>query len=249
LYQLQVATTPNFSTLVRNDSGITTLSRDMNNVLTLSTEYYWRVRGRNAMGTGPWSEIRSFTTPVGIPTAPTLLTPAAFATGVPANSPTLSWSAVQGAASYRVQVSLAPDFTTLVSNDTTTATSRTLGNLVGFADYYWRVNAKNSGGTSAYATTRRFTTGEPVALLPHPSGFLSLSALRVGQEMVLRLSLPRAERVTVRWRDLRGRLSAPLRDEMLPAGSHSLRIPGAPAGVGILEIGIGASTRTLFVGP
>jgi hypothetical protein len=55
--------------------------------------------------------------------------------------------------------------------------------------------------------------------------------------------------VTVRWRDLRGRLSAPVRDEMLPAGSHSLRVPGAPAGVGILEIGIGAYTRTLLTAP
>jgi hypothetical protein len=248
-YQLQVATVPNFSALVRNDSGITALSRTVNSVLTPNNEYYWRVRGWNSLGAGPWSEISAFTTVLSIPIAPTLLSPVAFATGVPADSPTLSWSEVQGAISYRLQVSPSSDFTTFVSNDTTMATSRTSGNLAGFTDYYWRVYAKNFKGTSAYSSVRRFTTGEPAALLPHSSGLLSVSALRVGGETVLRLSLPRAERVTVRWRDLRGRLSAPLFDEMFPAGSHSLRMPGAPAGVGVLEIGIGPSRRALLTSP
>jgi hypothetical protein len=217
--------------------------------LTASAEHYWRVRAKNVHGVSPWSDVRAFTTALSLPEAPNLLAPAAFATGVPAGSPTLSWSAVQGAASYRVQVSLTPDFTGFVSNDTTTATSRTLGILSGFTDYFWRVNAKNSVGTSAYSTIRRFSTGEPVALLPRSSGSFSISALRVGGETVLRLSLPRADRVTIRWRDLQGRPAVPARDERLPAGSHSLRLPSAPAGVGILEIGIGPFTRTLLVGP
>lgn len=246
-YHLQVGSVPDFSALVRNDSGITALSR-MFSLTNGNREYYWRVRGKNANGVGPWSEIRAFIAAFSSPSVPDLLTPENFATDVPAGSPTLSWSPASGAVSYRVQVSLAPDFTAFVSNDTTTATSRVLGNLSGLTHYYWRVNAKNSRGTSAYSSIRRFTTGEPVALAPHPSGPFSVSALRVGEETVVRLTLPRAERVTVRRRDLQGRLSAPVRDETLPAGSYSLRLSGMPAGVGILDLKVGAYTRTLLVG-
>lgn len=93
------------------------------------------------------------------PAAPVLASPANGATGV-STSPTLSWNASAGASSYEVQVSTAPTFGTLVSDQPgLTGTSTTVSGLASNTTYYWRVNATNAGGTSPWSTTFSFTTG------------------------------------------------------------------------------------------
>ncbi len=92
------------------------------------------------------------------PAAPTLVSPSNGATDV-STSPTLSWNASSGAASYRVQVSTSSSFTSTVydqSGITTTSTSVT--GLTGGTAYYWRVNASNSAGTSSWSSVWSFTT-------------------------------------------------------------------------------------------
>lgn len=65
-YQLQISTAYNFATTVVNDTGFATTSRAAG-PFSLSTVYFWRVRGRNASGDGAWSTIRTFTSPVLLP--------------------------------------------------------------------------------------------------------------------------------------------------------------------------------------
>ena len=62
-YAFQLATDPDFENVVGAvaDLFINSIS---NQVLTPNTTYYWRVRGTNVCGEGPWSEVRSFTTAV-----------------------------------------------------------------------------------------------------------------------------------------------------------------------------------------
>jgi len=91
------------------------------------------------------------------PAAPTLLSPADAATGV-ATPAALSWNASSGATSYTVQVSANSGFTSFVYNQSVTGTSTSVGGLTGNTVYYWRVNASNAGGTSAFSATRSFTT-------------------------------------------------------------------------------------------
>jgi hypothetical protein len=65
-YQLQVAKSSNFSgSSILLDVSIPgdRLSAGATG-LTAGTIYYWRTRGRNVAGPGPWSEVRSFTTAV-----------------------------------------------------------------------------------------------------------------------------------------------------------------------------------------
>lgn len=89
---------------------------------------------------------------------PSLNSPPNAATAVSV-SPVLSWDTVSSAISYRLQVALDSLFTNLVFNDSTiTMTSRQAGPLTHFTRYFWRVQAKNSGGTSAYSTPWNFTT-------------------------------------------------------------------------------------------
>ena len=93
------------------------------------------------------------------PAAPTLASPANNATGVSTN-PTLSWNASSGATSYRLQVSTVSNFSTTVYNQSgITGTSRPVTGLMNNTTYYWRVNASNAVGTSAYSSVRNFTTG------------------------------------------------------------------------------------------
>ena len=60
-YQLQVATTESFTSTVFDEATLTTTSQDISD-LEEGTTYYWRVRGSNAAGNGPWTDARLFTT-------------------------------------------------------------------------------------------------------------------------------------------------------------------------------------------
>ena len=60
-YRAQVSTVSTFATLVLDRTGITTTSTSVSG-LAANTVYYWRVYGVNAIGQGPASAVRNFTT-------------------------------------------------------------------------------------------------------------------------------------------------------------------------------------------
>ena len=154
----QVSTAADFSTgIVVDDSTLTTASKALN-PLTNNTVYYWRINAKNAGGTSAWSTSSGFTTIVAAPGVPVLSAPADNATGI-AVSPTVTWNAVTGAATYRVQVSTTSDFSTgiVVDDSTLTTASKAVGTLSNGTKYYWRVDAKNAGGASSWASSS-FTT-------------------------------------------------------------------------------------------
>lgn len=92
------------------------------------------------------------------PSAPTLVSPVNGATGV-STSPTLSWNASSGATSYRAQVSTSSSFSTTVYDQSgMTSTSAMVSGLAASTTYFWRVNATNAAGTSAWSSTWSFTT-------------------------------------------------------------------------------------------
>ena len=102
-------------------------------------------------------------TPITVPAAPALASPSNGATGI-STSPTLSWNASAGTASYTVQISTDPNFSATAVNASTTSTSFSVSNLTGNTTYYWRVNAQNSAGTSAWSQVWSFTTLNAVSL-------------------------------------------------------------------------------------
>jgi Ice-binding-like/Bacterial Ig-like domain len=171
-YRLQVSTSSSFATTVYNDSTITGTSRPITG-LAIGTTYYWRVNAKNVAGTSAYST-RSFTTFTIVPALqpPTLVAPANAAVNI-STSPTLSWNASTGATTYRLQVDTSGVFANTVFDDSTlTGLSQPVASLTNGKTYYWRVNAKNSAGTSAYSTTWHFT----VAVLPPPSVILGVAA-------------------------------------------------------------------------
>jgi hypothetical protein len=124
-----------------------------------NTTYYWRINAKNNGGTSGWSDTWSFTTIPAVTGTPTLVSPVSSIKNQPISF-SLLWNAVAGASTYRVQLSTAADFNSnIVTDDSTlTTASMAIELLSNNTTYYWRVNAKNIGGTSEWSEIRNFTT-------------------------------------------------------------------------------------------
>ena len=94
------------------------------------------------------------------PPTPVLFSPPDNSTNI-SSSQVLTWKISNGALSYRLQISTNVNFTsTIFDSDKITSTSFSLdavSGLVSGAKYYWRVQAANSVGSSAFSTTWSFT--------------------------------------------------------------------------------------------
>ncbi|MDP2883783.1 MAG: right-handed parallel beta-helix repeat-containing protein [Ignavibacteria bacterium] len=156
-YNLQVSRDLSFVSFTVNDTSLVGTSRTIG-PLANTTPYHWKVRARNNLGVGEFSAVQTFTTIVAAPPAPVHASPADSARNVPV-SPTLNWSAITGATSYRLQVSVNQSFASTVFDDSTiTGNTRQIGPLLNNTRYYWRVNAKNGAGVGGWSATRSFTT-------------------------------------------------------------------------------------------
>ncbi len=183
-YTLQVSASPGFGTTVINQSGLAATSFTAGG-LSNGTTYYWRVNAANAGGTSEWSEVRSFTTIPAVPGIPVLASPADNAVDQPL-AVMLAWNATAGAASYSVQVSALPDFSSFVVNQSgLTSPGYTPAGLAFHTKYYWRVNASNTGGTSGWSQIRNFTT---VPAVPDTPILASPANHSVGQPLSPSLS-------------------------------------------------------------
>ena len=158
VYDLQVATNPNFTTgIIVNKTIVIDTSYILTELNGLTT-YYWRVRARNIAGTTNFSNNYSFTT--GFPTSTILLQPPHATVNV-SISPLLVWAKENVATSYRVQ--LAHGSTIIPSNtilDTVVQTDTTLQlyNLQHNKLYYWRVRPLNQYGSGQWSTVFGFKT-------------------------------------------------------------------------------------------
>jgi hypothetical protein len=178
-YQAQVSTDSLFSAafLLDRDDIISPTAevRDLGNF----QKYYWRVRAFNFGGMSSWSDIWSFTTLPAEPEAPVLLTPEDHASGVAAN-PQFTWSPVESATGYQVQLSEEASFgTTLLDASGVPLTRYAASGLPDATWHYWRVRASNAAGTGPWSAISRFRTVRPVPgtirLLAPPDGAVDVT--------------------------------------------------------------------------
>ncbi|GEM_PF-908793 len=127
------------------------------NDLAPNTTYFYRVLATNVAGTTIGSTVNFTTVPLA-PSPPTLVFPANGDTNI-STSPALSWNPASTATSYRIQVATDSLFGNIVAEDSTvTDTVFSVGPLSIVSDYFWRVQAKNTGGTGAFSNVSSFRT-------------------------------------------------------------------------------------------
>ena len=146
-YDVYFGTTAN-PPMVANTTGLAYSAP----LLTAGTTYYWKVVGRLASSTAT-SPTWSFSTTPNPPGAPYLTSPGNGATNV-SLSPSLTWSAADGATAYDVYFGTSNPPPSVTS---TSGLSFAPGSLTAGATYYWNIAARNSGGTT-YSSTWSFTT-------------------------------------------------------------------------------------------
>ncbi len=153
--------------------------------LSYDTTYSWFVRAKNAEGSAD-SAVRSFSTgaaPTSPPGQASAPTPADGAVGVTPDS-ILQWAAADGAESYNIYlgIDLVPGSATATG---VTATSYDPpGDLILEADYYWRVDAVNTQGTTT-GTEWSFTVADAASLAPDaPTGVTATVSATSGSNTI-----------------------------------------------------------------
>jgi Secretion system C-terminal sorting domain len=161
-YRLQAALDTSFT---NPPVDITNITQSFLNLVTPPLQnnfrYYWRVSATNIAGTGPWSAVFSFTTVLGLPSAPAHLAPPNNSTGI-SLTPLLDWVDDISATSYRLQLSEDSTFVAQSILDTTgfSVSSVTVrsGLLTNVRSYFWRVRTTNPIGTGPFSVPWKFTT-------------------------------------------------------------------------------------------
>ncbi len=174
-YDVYLNSDPTFTDISRQRIGSLGLSGTSltvpnlpGNVLSYDSVYYWRVIAHDANGLNT-SLTASFRTKL---LSPSLLSPSNGILGQPTGL-TLSWSSINGATSYHLQVNTASNFsgTNVFNSYSVSTNSQAISGLNNNTVYYWRVSAKNSttNDSSDFSNVFNFTTvlAAPTGLTPN----------------------------------------------------------------------------------
>lgn len=165
-YSIQIANDENFSDLIFTKENIKDSITNASG-LNFYKSYFWRVKAKNIYGESDWSTPWSFDTKGSAPIAPTIIFPSDLSTNITPET-TLSWTPVEHAGKYILQVARDSLFKNIfVSEDTLAASNFELRELKNYTKYFWRVASLNVYGKSDWSQTYTFTTKlhSPAALM------------------------------------------------------------------------------------
>jgi hypothetical protein len=151
-YLLEVSTDPSFASVVY--SATTIKAHHTPTKRLASNLYYWRVTPTDARNNrGQPSQTGSFTFTWNV--APQLLAPE-HNIDTP-YLPSFSWTAVEAAQSYQLEISTQPDLSAATAYQTANTDFTPTKALSNDQDYYWRVKAIDAvGNSSPWSEIRRF---------------------------------------------------------------------------------------------
>ncbi|MBI3258454.1 MAG: T9SS type A sorting domain-containing protein [Ignavibacteriae bacterium] len=232
-YGLQISTSPNFTNLFLNVTGMPDTLYFVYN-LAPNTKYYWRMNAANSYGTGGWSSVYNCTTgsthgdvP---PAAPVLSTPVNNQTNTLLNR-NFRCKHTSGAIKYGLQISTDTNFANLFLNVSGLMdTIYYVQNLAPNTTYYWRMNAANSRGNGAWSSVFMCTTGTtpaPPPLAIDEDVFISNDKFSVLPNPIndrgeIRFDLEKEQLVKISVRNSLGMEIATLFEGEFSAGQHTL---------------------------
>jgi phosphodiesterase/alkaline phosphatase D-like protein len=159
-YVLDVSTSPSFSTFVVQAQTVVGTSQFVGG-LTAGATYFYRVRARRGATVSLNSNTVTVQLGLATPTAPI----ATAATNVLSTSFTANWLDTLGAADYLLDVASDAGFGALVVNSrVVSALSSDVTGLNINTQYWYRIRARNSAGTSGFSNVIGVQTG----LMPQP---------------------------------------------------------------------------------
>jgi hypothetical protein len=169
-----------FDTIISISHDYTKINSD--NILTDNTQYYWRARAVNTAGSGPWSQVWTFSVLLS-PDSPQPLAPPNSAAGIPLST-ALSWRISPTAESYRLQIARDIAFNEIiidVDNITTNEYVLQNGLLDNNSQYFWRVSARNIAGIVPWSEVWTFGTGS--VQIPKQPVLISIANESTGQSL------------------------------------------------------------------
>ncbi|MFQ5570778.1 MAG: fibronectin type III domain-containing protein, partial [Rhodothermales bacterium] len=255
-YHFQLSTTEDFSEIVYQGANLSQTTTEVAD-LSGNTVYVWRVRGKNTVGTGPWSDVRRFTTMLTAPGPVALVAPDDGAIDLPGIVP-LEWEALADVDAYHLQVSTTEDFSQIVfDRDDLTETMTEVGPLAYLTTHYWRVHGKNAVGDGPWSGTRRFTLAVGTGVESLGDGIPGQYRLHqnypnpFNPATTLRFDLPESAHVSLVIYDMLGRVVETLVSDTLPAGEFSFAWDAThrPSGIYLarLQTGTFSQTRQLLL--
>jgi hypothetical protein len=245
-YWLQLGTDSTFAGgLVKNDSSIVDTQRAVNG-LSMGMRYFWRISSKNGVGRGAFSPASVFRTAGQLPGQVVLVSPADLES-LESTRGRLVWLAAQPLVTqYWTEVALDSLFAVHIVDSTVTDTTKTVGTLVPYTWYYWRVRARNTEGWGSFSVTRKFWALPPSGV--EPDGPLPAAyALRpnypnpFNPSTTFEFDLPRATNVRIRVFTMLGQEVVVLAEGSYPAGRHRVRFDASrlPSGVYLCRLTAG----------
>jgi len=222
-YNLQVSTVNSTVTYSTTDTVYRV------NGLAKLTNYTWKVEAVNVGGSSYFTNANSFTTVPAVPAAPSQVTPASAAASVDRRT-RFVWRSAVNANKYRLQIGLDNAFATVVRDTTVLDTTLVLANpLDATSDYYWRINAQNFGGASAWSSAQLFTTGMVLGVevadneVPVTFDLYQNYPNPFNPSTIIRYDVPKNAQVTVTMFDILGRQVTTLVNGVQVAGKYSVQ--------------------------
>jgi len=174
-YEVQVGpqSDPNTVYWTEQTANLTLTPNDANTFT--NDQLYWRVRAYDNLNVaGAWSSKINFTKTI---TAPVLVSPTNASNII---HPVFEWQAVNGAAYYKVELSLVESFVAIEATYTTYNTSVTPVNTIAHGLHYWRVSGVDADGhvgqPSGYRTFTK-VIDPPVLVLPAVDETISIPTM------------------------------------------------------------------------
>jgi len=248
-YSLQISRDATFEgfSIRYTKSAIEEFSHEIpNGRLENNTTYYWRVRASNGTGFGEFSEIWSFEIGSSMD-GPVLLAPPDGAINVQWN-PTIKWSAIEGAETYRIQISTKDNFDgSLVINESgLTEPEFLFGNTEGGTLYRWRVRGESAGGNGDWSSTYSFTTDPGLSVKEFGLQGISISPNPVNDQLKLQINSLKHDEILISFFDLNGIILNQLK-AIIHDGTNELVINTSELSAGkyFIVITLGETIKTL----